>query len=170
MEISKTYENFPGRFVLLSNLVSITTWLLGILILTGLHWILAVIYFIFVSVLEYRLLSNHCTSCYYWDKTCGFGKGKISSRFFKRRYSAEFCDKNITWTEMIPDMLVSFAPIIAGIVLIIIKFDLILLSAVVLLLILTTAGNAAIRRNYACKYCRQRELGCPAEKFFSKTK
>ena len=170
MEISKTYENFPTWVVVLSNLVSITTLVLGILILTGLHWIAAVSYFVLISVLEYRLLSNHCTSCYYWDKTCGFGKGKISSWLFKRRYSSEFCDKNITWIDMIPDMLVSFAPTIAGIVLIIIKFDFVILSAVVLMLILSTAGNAAIRRNYACKYCRQRELGCPAEKLFSKTK
>jgi hypothetical protein len=170
MEISKTYENFPPWVGVISNLVSITIWSLGILILSGIHWIVAVFYFIFISVLEYRLLSRHCTSCYYWDKTCGIGKGRISSRFFRRSYSSEFCTKNITWTDMIPDMLVSFVPIIAGIVLLIIKFDFIILSAVVLMFILTTAGNALIRRNFACKYCRQRELGCPAEKLFSKTK
>jgi hypothetical protein len=118
--------------VVLSNLVSITAYVIGFIILFSFYWIVAVIYFIFVSVLEYRLLSNHCTSCYYWDKTCGFGKGKISSWLFRRKYSSEFCNKNITWSDMLPDMLVSFAPIIAGIGLIIIKFDLILLSAVVI--------------------------------------
>ena len=170
MEISKTYENFPGWVVILSNLVSTTTYLLGFFILLSLYWIAAIFYVIFVSALEFRLLSKHCTSCYYWGKTCGFGKGRVSSVFFKKRNPSLFCTKKFTWSDMIPDMLVSFVPIIAGIVLLIIRFDFIILAAMALLLVLTTSGNAIIRSNFACKYCRQREIGCPAEQLFSKNK
>ena len=41
-------------------------------------------------------------------------------------------------------------------------------SAVVLIILLTTLGNAIVRGSLACKHCMQRELGCPAEKLFSK--
>ena len=169
MEITKTYENYPIPIVILSNIVSIATYVLGFLILLGLSWIIAVFYLIFISGLEYRLLSKHCTGCYYYGKTCGFGKGRISSVFFKQADPSVFCIKKFTWRDMIPDMLVSFVPIIAGIVLLIIKFDFPILAAVVILILLTTAGNAVIRGNYACKYCKQREIGCPAEKLFNKT-
>jgi hypothetical protein len=37
----------------------------------------------------------------------------------------------------------------------------------VVLVFLSLAGNAIIRGSFACKYCRQREIGCPAEKLFS---
>jgi hypothetical protein len=74
----------------------------------------------------------------------------------------------MSWKDMIPDLLVSLVPLIIGIVLMIIKFDFILLFASVILIVLTTSGNGFIRGNLTCKYCKQRELGCPAEKLFSK--
>ncbi len=71
---------------------------------------------------------------------------------------------------MIPDILISLIPIVTGITLLIMKFDCILLFALLLLLILTTIGNGFIRGKLTCKYCEQRELGCPADRFFNKEK
>jgi hypothetical protein len=50
----------------------------------------------------------------------------------------------------------------------IIKFDFTLLFAAIILIVLTTVGNGFIRGKLTCRYCKQRELGCPAEKLFSK--
>jgi hypothetical protein len=36
----------------------------------------------------------------------------------------------------------------------------------VLLAALSLGGNSFVRTRIVCKYCRQREIGCPAEKFF----
>jgi hypothetical protein len=69
---------------------------------------------------------------------------------------------------MIPDLLVSLVPLIIGIVLLILEFDFIILFAAILLIVATTSGNAFVRGNLTCKYCRQRESGCPAEKLFNK--
>jgi hypothetical protein len=69
---------------------------------------------------------------------------------------------------MITDLLVPLVPILIALVLIIIKFNLILLFAMIILIALTTAGNGFIRGNLTCKYCKQRETGCPAEQLFSK--
>jgi len=69
---------------------------------------------------------------------------------------------------MIPDLLVSLIPLLTAIVLMIIKFNLILLFSAIILIVLTTIGNGFIRGNLTCKYCKQREIGCPAEQLFSK--
>ena len=36
------------------------------------------------------------------------------------------------------------------------------------LLLLGFLGNALVRGHLACRYCRQREIGCPAERLFDK--
>jgi hypothetical protein len=167
MEISKTHENFPAWIVIQSNLVSILIYISGFLITLQLDLIVAILYLIFILALEYRLLSKHCVNCYYWGKTCGFGKGRLSSVFFKKGDPSRFCAVQMSWKDLIPDLLVSLIPLIIAIVLMIIRFDLILLVAAIVLIVLTTSGNNYIRRNLTCRYCKQRESGCPAERLFS---
>jgi hypothetical protein len=57
-----------------------------------------------------------------------------------------------------------------GIILLISKFDFVSLSALLLLVVFTTAGNGYIRGKMTCKYCKQKELGCPADLLFNKKK
>ncbi len=168
MEITKTHDNFPAWIILLSNIVSILIYVSGFIILQRLGWIAAGFYLIFILALEYRLISKHCVNCYYWGKFCGFGKGKLSSLFFKKGDPAKFCEKEMSWKDMIPDLLISLVPLLCGIVLMIIKFDLIVLISLIVLLALTTLGNSSIRGHLTCKFCKQRESGCPAERLFSK--
>jgi hypothetical protein len=164
----KTPDNFPFRIVILSNSVSILIYLSGFVITLSLNLIAAILYLAFIVALEYRLLSKHCVNCYYWGKTCGFGKGRLSSLFFKRGDPAKFCENNFSWKDLIPDLLVTLIPLVIAIVLIIIRFNLILLFAAIILIALTTIGNSYIRGNLTCKYCKQREIACPAEQLFSK--
>jgi hypothetical protein len=170
METSRTYENYPVWIVTLSTLVSFTIYFLGFMIAYRLGWIYSLMYLCFILYLELRLLKSHCTDCYYWGKTCGFGKGRISSLFFKKGDGAGFCNTEFSWKDMIPDLLVSLIPLIIGIVLLIIKFDVLILIGLILLIGLTTAGNGFIRGTLTCRFCKQREFGCPAEKLFNKEK
>jgi hypothetical protein len=170
METTKTYENYPVRIVILSSLVSFLIYLMGIIVIFRIGWIYTIFYLSFIFALELRLIKNHCTACYYWGKTCGFAKGRISSLFFKKRDNSDFCSNKFAWKDMIPDLLITLIPLIAGIVLLIIKFEPYLLFALILLIVLTTAGNQYIRGSLTCKYCRQREIGCPAEKLFNSGK
>jgi hypothetical protein len=170
METIKTYENYPIRIVILSSLVSFLIYLMGFLITFKIGLVFSIVYLSYIFALELRLIKNHCTACYYWGKTCGFGKGRISSAFFKKRDISDFCSNKLTWKDMIPDLLVTLIPLIAGIVLLIIKFEPFLLFALILLLALTTAGNQFIRGSLTCKFCKQREIGCPAEKLFNNGK
>jgi hypothetical protein len=168
MKITKTYDNFPAWIVALSNLAAVAIYVSGLIIIQRTGWIPAFLFLAFILALEYRLLSTHCVNCFYWGKVCGFGKGKLSSKLFSRGDTSKFCAKEMSWKELIPDLLISLVPLTVGIVLMIIKFDIIIFIAVLLLLALTTLGNNFIRGDLTCKYCRQRELGCPAERMFSK--
>jgi len=72
------------------------------------------------------------------------------------------------WKDMLPDMLISLIPLIVGIVLLIIEFDFVLLVEIIFLVLLTTLGNSIIRGQFTCKFCKQSEIGCPAEKLFER--
>ncbi len=170
METLKKYENYPFWIVILSNLVSFFIYGLGFFIMHKTGMIFSMLYLAFILIMEFRLMRYHCINCYYWGKTCGFGKGKISSWFFTKGDMSKFCIKEMTWKDMIPDMLISLIPLITGIVILVIQFDYILLSALLLLILFTTTGNGIIRGKLTCRYCKQKELGCPAEKLFADKK
>lgn len=168
MSNHKSYKNYPLWMVLLSNLLSLSIYALGFFIMMKIHLIVAFVYLAYILFLEYRLIKNHCVNCFYWGRVCGFGKGKLSAWLFKKGDNAKFCSGEMTWKDMILDFLVTLIPVVAGIILLLIDFDTVLLVSILLMMVLTTYGNSTIRGQLACKYCRQRELGCPAEKLFSK--
>jgi hypothetical protein len=162
------YENYPGWMVAVSSLNQLLLYGMGLFIISRLGLIFALLYLAYILAMELRLVKNHCTDCYYWGKSCGLGRGKVSSLLFKQGDPSRFCNMGLTWKDLIPEMLVSLVPVIAGVILMIVHFNPLLLVAVAIILVLMTAGNALVRRNIACKYCKQRELGCPAEKLFDK--
>ena len=103
-------------------------------------------------------------------KTCAFGKGYLSSRFFLKGQPERFNQMKITWKDIVPDFLVFIVPVLAGIILLIQEFSLTILILIIALFILGFFGNALVRGKLACRYCKQRESGCPAEQLFNKNK
>lgn len=163
-----TFENYPCSTILKSSLVSITIYLIGAYIIyqLGIVWLL--LYLLCIIAFEIRLMKKSCANCYYYGKYCAFGKGKLSSLIVKKGNPEAFRNRKITWKSVLPDFLISLVPAIAGIALLISRFSWLTLLLVVLLLILAFAGNGFVRSSLACKYCKQRELGCPAERLFNK--
>src|SRR5512145_2836261 len=170
METRNSYENYPIGTVMLSNLVSWAIYGLGFYLMYGLGLVFALLYLQYILILEFRLIRYHCTYCYYWGKTCGFGKGRISALLFKKGDALKFCSRSISWKSMIPDILVSLVPMTVGIILLIIKFNFVQLFALLLLVLLATTGSGYIRGKLTCSFCKQRELGCPAFQLFNKEK
>lgn len=70
--------------------------------------------------------------------------------------------------DLIPGLLLSLIPIIVGIIILILKFDWLILFAVLMIIFLTTFGNGFVRGKLTCNYCKQKKLGCPADKLFNK--
>ncbi len=164
------FENYPFWIILVSNFVLIGTYLIGAFIVYQIGVIWLILYLIFIGILELRLIKGHCVDCYYYGKYCAFGKGKISSIFFKKGNPDKFCKKQITWKNLVPDFMVSIIPIVIGIILLFIEFSWLILILILLLVLLTFWGSWFVRSQLACKYCKQRKLGCPAQKLFEKRK
>lgn len=120
--------------------------------------------------MEIRVLSKSCRRCYYFGKLCGFGKGRVCSWFFSKESGKTLAEKRISRADVVPDLLVSLVPLGVGIALLIRSFSLPVLILVALLAILASVGTGMVRGQIACKYCKQRELGCPAEQLFGKRK
>jgi len=164
------YENYPTLIVIVSNLLSFLIYIIGAYILYQFSFIWVICYVLFILLLEFRLLSGHCVDCYYYGKTCAFGKGRLSSRFFSRGQPERFNHMKITWKDIVPDFLVFIVPVVAGIILLIQVFSLTILILIIALFLLGFFGNAFVRGQLACKYCKQRAIGCPAAQLFNKTK
>ncbi|MEA2054930.1 MAG: hypothetical protein U9O96_07510 [Candidatus Thermoplasmatota archaeon] len=119
MEKQKLYEkgmeNYPKATVILTN-VLLLLWFgfaaygMSALKLVGLP-ILSIIYLLFAFVMLGLILRKHlCTHCYYYNKWCGSGWGKLSSCLFKEKsgnYELGMKLAGLTWG------LLTVVPIIA---------------------------------------------------------
>ncbi|MBU0757821.1 MAG: hypothetical protein KKF44_07145 [Nanoarchaeota archaeon] len=168
MPPSDYYDNYPYSSVILANSLQIAVYAIGayILYLVGTSWVF--LYLIYIILLEIRLLRISCVNCYYYGKRCFSGKGRLCSILFKKGQPKKFIKKKLSWKDIVPDLFVSLIPLLTGLVLLIKRFDWILLGLLVVLFFLTSVGNSFVRGSLACKHCKQRKLGCPAEKLFAK--
>jgi len=169
MKTSKveTYENYPLPFVIFSNLVGLSIYVLGAVILSGVGWPIVVLYLLYCLALEIRLFKKSCVDCYYYGKLCFSGRGLLCSLFFKKGDPKRFLCTQISWIQLIPDFLVTLIPLIGGIILSIIDFNWLRLTLMIILVILGFPVIGYIRGSLACLHCKQRDLGCPAVEFFS---
>ena len=163
-------DKYPIPTITVSIFVSLAIYGIGAYIMFWVGIVSLTIYLIFIIGLEILLYRKSCKDCYYYDKLCAFGKGKIACLIIKKGNPDDFAKRPVSWRSVVPDLLVTLIPIITAVVLMIVDFHWILLIMLVLLIALTSAGNSYVRGYRACKYCKQRELGCPAEKLFNKGK
>ncbi|UCE81469.1 MAG: hypothetical protein JSV94_03410 [Methanobacteriota archaeon] len=168
MNDNDRFESFPIGAVLLANLVSFSIYAAGIYILWQLAPIVSVLYIAYCAAIEVRLLKHSCVDCYYYGKICCFGKGLLCSHLFKKGDSKKFNKKEVSWYDIIPDFMVTIIPVIGGMISLVGEFSLVIVALIVIMLGLGFAGSAIIRGSFACRYCRQRDLGCPAQAFFEK--
>ena len=164
----KTYENYQIEIPLLAVLLSVLTYLVGAYIIAGFRFIFAIFYLIYCFGIELFVVLRSCKNCYYYGKLCGLGKGRVAPWFCKKGDNKKFVDRNVSFYQLIPDFLVGIIPIVAGIILLIQSFSWVILGLIIVLFFLFFGGTALIRGKLVCKYCKQREIGCPAEKLFNK--
>lgn len=162
------YESFPLWIVFLSNFVSLSIYAVGACILAGFGFLFSILYLVYCVWIELMVLKRSCVNCYYYGRFCGLGRGRLCSLFFKKGDPKKFTDRKISWADLLPDFMVSLLPLVGGLILLVRDFSWLTLALLVVLVVLSFAGNAVVRGSFACKYCKQRELGCPAEKLFSK--
>jgi len=168
MEENPCYGSYPLGTVFVSNLLNYSIWIIGFYILSGFGILISVLFLAYCLILEFRVLTKSCVNCYYYGKMCFSGKGMICGALFKKGKSGGFIDRKITWKDVLPDFFVSIIPLVGGIILLLMTFSWLILILMVVILLLTTVGNSVVRGALACRYCKQREIGCPAHKLFEK--
>ncbi len=169
MTDKRVYDSFPVWIPILSTFVSLLVYAIGFYIFFQFSIVVAGIYILYCLWVEMRVFTKSCVSCYYYGKVCGLGRGVLCSLLFKKGDPAKFVKKEVSWIQIVPDFLVFIFPLLGGIVLLITDFSYtILLLLLIFLFVLSFVGSAVIRGSFACKYCKQREIGCPAEKLFGK--
>ena len=170
MAAEKFFEKYPAKTILISNAVSAAIYAAGAFIIFQIGAIWAGLYLALAACQELRVTKCHCVNCYYHGKACAFGKGKISGAFFRKGDPKKFVNAKISWKDIAPDFMVAILPAIIGVILLMREFSPLILALTALLLALGFLGNAFVRGSLACKYCRQREIGCPAQRLFAKKK
>ena len=167
---TSSFENFPWWMVLICNGVGLTIYAIGLFLMACLGIVWGVLYAAYCVWVEWRILSGSCRSCYYFGKRCGFGKGRLCSWFFTKGAEQNLCTKRISWRDVVPDFMVSLIPLGVGITMLLRNFSWLVLLLIVTLVGLGSVGTGLVRGQLACRYCKQREIGCPAEELFSKAK
>jgi hypothetical protein len=170
MEETRYYERFPVGIVLLSNSVAVAIYGIGAYIFAGFGMLFCLLYVFYCLWVEIQVLRKSCVNCYYYGEVCGFGKGKICPLLFRRGDPQKFIEREISWLDLLPDFMVLIFPLAGGIILSITDFAWFRVTLLAALVMLSFGGNAVVRGSFACKFCKQREIGCPAEKLFNKAK
>jgi hypothetical protein len=165
---STTYESYPAWMVAISAAVALAIYVAGAAILRGFGLWLAALSVVYAVWVELKVLRGSCIHCAYYGRVCGLGRGKLCALFFARGDPEWFSRRPISWKAMLPDLMVTVFPLVGGVILLVRDFSWVILGLMLVLILLSTVGNGMVRGSLACKHCRQRELGCPAEQLFSR--
>lgn len=165
----RIYEQYPLWMVLVVNIFQLAVYAAGAYILFELSMITGTLYVLYLLMLEVNVYREGCRYCCYYGKLCAFGKGKVAVMFFRRGNPKKFCERKLSFKDIIPQLLVVLIPVIVGIALIISRgFDWIILMAILYPLFSWLCLNPIIYGKLACAHCKQGSICCPALEFFMK--
>ena len=156
----KGLEKYPTTTVVFGNIMMLLIIVIGTIAVWYLLDWWAWLYLAFSLIMMYIVLRRLvCINCYYYDKWCALGWGKISAKMFKKGNLEDF--PKSTGLKIAPAVygLMMFIPIIAIIISIILVFDYTKIG-VLILLILFSIYSAGIGRKAACSKCKM-NLSCP---------
>jgi hypothetical protein len=153
------YEGFSRTTVIYNLLTLGGAMVVGVIILAQLGVWFAVGYFVLLALTGYAMLALICTRCYYYDRRCATGVGKVVVLFFKKGQEEEFGHTASQKAVMLLLAIVLLLPLVGGIVSLVVGYSalrLVLLGALVALLVAGLAPHPRL----VCSHCRQAEKGC----------
>lgn len=166
----KAFESYPLSTVLIANTVSLIVSAVGVYLLWQLNIILGLLFIVYLLGLEFSVYRQGCSCCYYYGKRCAFGRGKIAPFLVKKDDPQKFCQRKVTWKNLLPVILVSLIPLIAGIVLLVRDFNWLILILLFVPLANWFLISPLLYGKLVCLHCKQGRLCCPANDFFGKKK
>jgi hypothetical protein len=155
------YESFPRTTVIYNLFTLGGAMVVGVIVLAQLGVWFAVGYLVLLALTGYGVLALICTRCYYYDRRCGTGIGKIVARFFKKGQEEEYGQTASQKAVMLLLVIVLLLPLMGGIASLVVSYSTLRLALPVVLLALLVAGLAPHPR-LVCSHCKLAERGrCP---------
>ena len=152
-------QNSLGR-IIIGNLIMFFWFVLGALACWYFYPVLGLVYLVVAFLLVYVVLRKLvCVNCYYYDKWCGLGWGKLCALMFKKGSLEEF-PKSIG-LKLAPATygVLMIVPLILLIVSIIQSFSWYKIIVLILLL-LVSWYSGGVGRRVACANCKMNII-CP---------
>ena len=163
----RSWDRFPRWSPAVANLPALLVAGIGAYLLARITVWLVIPYLAYMTWVEMRILWSSCRECVYYGGGCAFGKGRIAALFLKQGDPHRFANRQIRWIHLLPDFVLFPLPVAAGVALLSRQFSWTTLILTVVLAVVSLAGTALVRGSLACRYCKQRTIGCPAERLFS---
>ena len=163
----EAYESYPPSTVVFFQFLLIINYAVGVYILSQLWIWFGLLFIIYVLFLELMVYREGCSCCYYYGKMCFSGRGKLAPKLVKRGDPKKFCEKEVTFKHLVPQILALVFPIAGGIIILYFTFSWLILGLMLVPFIIWFCGNPIIYGNLACPHCKQGRICCPANDFFS---
>jgi hypothetical protein len=144
--------------ILIGNFFMVLWIVLGTSACFFLNSIIALIYLLFAIVMVYVVLRKLvCTHCYYYDKLCSMGWGKLAALFFEKK---EENFDNCTGIKIAP-IVYGFLTLVPIVCLVVSLLSFSYEKALVLVLLLAVSMySGTINRKRACAKCKMKDR-CP---------
>lgn len=166
----QVFENYPFSTILITNGLTLLIWIVAVYLVWQLGMFWGVLFAVYLLALEFFIYKHGCSCCCYYGKRCAFGRGKIASFLVKIDDPQKFCQRKVTWLNLLPVVLGSLIPVIVGVVLLIRSFSWPILILTLIPVINWFFINPLVYGKLICLYCKQGRLCCPANDFFAKIK
>jgi hypothetical protein len=150
------YDNYPWSTPLLENAVWLAVYALGFVIFSLLSAWAALAYLGYSLVCMYLVIPRFiCTHCTYYGKTCHSGQGRLAALLFSKRETKRFGDYFKYMRFAAP---VFLAPIVSGLVLLIIHFSWERVGLAIAFGILALGCTRIVTLKLGCPHCNQRSV------------
>ncbi|MDP6627155.1 MAG: hypothetical protein QGG50_04570 [Methanopyri archaeon] len=162
----EVYEDYPLTTVIVAFVLTLSIYGLGAFIVAPMGTAVVAVYLLYCASLELMLLRKACPDCWYYGRRCGFGKGLLAARLFPKGDPQRMAEREVTIKDLVPDFLVTLGPLLVGAVLLYMAFSWRVVGLLLILVVLAFPCTGMLRGTMVCPHCKQREIGCPAQKFF----
>ena len=154
-------ENYPVHIIIIHWIILLLAFTLGIYILRGLHYMLAIIYIVYsLTALTLILPLSRCVSCFYYGKLCNTGWGKIAAYLFKKGDESKHVEH---YNYAIFLHLLWLVPLLVALLQLVRQREILALSIFVIYLFILFVEKIILKK-LGCKRCHLREF-CPALPF-----
>jgi len=153
------YESFPRTTVLYNLLTLGGAIVVGVIVLAHLGVWVAIGYLVLLALTGYGMLASVCTRCYYYDRRCATGVGKVVASFFEKGQEEEFGQTASQRAVMLLLAIVLLLPLVGGIISLGVGYSALRLVLLVAWGALLVAGLAPHPR-LVCSHCKLAEKGC----------